>query len=244
MQGGGGGDMRSGEPLGSADPRARPRPRPRPRPLRAHPRKSAPRRRRAGGSLGCSGSCKNRRCSCRCPARRRKAPPRIRSRLRRARRWGDVTRRSGARAAAALPTLHAHPRNSGAADATGSRDCNGRNSPRVPGRTLRGHRCSGSVGTRPSLRGAPGGKGRQVRGGRQGAVTFCHIPREELDTPSLSTPITEPGRTMSSDLHTAMPPILGFPTPPSQITAKSQPQVAPNHDPRSLASPPPQVQDP
>lgn len=33
VQGGGRDDMRSGEPLGSADPGARPRPRPRPRPL-------------------------------------------------------------------------------------------------------------------------------------------------------------------------------------------------------------------
>ena len=163
-----------------------------PRPGRAHPRTSAPRRPRAGGSRGCSGSCRSRPCSCRCPSRRRTAPPRTRSRLGRTRGRRDVRGIWGPEAApgAARPAARAHPRSSGAAGATGSPDCNGRSSPRGPGRTRRGHRCSGSVGTRLSL----GGE----HGAEQGALTFCHVPREDLHTPFLITQIPEPGHTMTS----------------------------------------------
>lgn len=148
--------MRSGESPGSTEPQRSPGP------GRAHPRTSAPRRRRAGGNRGCSGSCRSHRCSCRCPSRRRTAQPRTRLHLRRTSGPGGVRGFCRAEAVPGPPTRHTHPHSSGAAGATGNLGCNGRNSPRGRGRTLHGRKCSGSIGTRLSLRRGGGGV-RQVR---------------------------------------------------------------------------------
>lgn len=69
----------------------------------AHPRTSAPRRPRAGGSRGCSGSCRSRPCSCKCLCPCRTALPRTRSHLRSTRRQGDVRGVPGARATPGHP---------------------------------------------------------------------------------------------------------------------------------------------
>lgn len=81
----------------------------------------------------------------------------------------------------------AHPRSSGAAGVTCSPGCKRRSSRRGPGCTLRGHRCSGSVGTHPSL-----------RAGLGGGPHFPPRPPTDLDTPFLMIPIPEPGHTVTS----------------------------------------------
>lgn len=65
---------------------------------------------------------------------------------------------------ARTPAGRAHPRSSGAAGATGSPGCSGRNSRAGPARTPRGRRCSGSGDTRRSLRDT--GQGPLGEGGR------------------------------------------------------------------------------
>lgn len=122
-----------------------------------------------------------------------------------------------------LPT-RAHPRSSGAAGATGSPGCSGRSSPRGPGRTLRGHRCSGSVGTRLSLRAAA------RLGAEHRALTLCHVPRADLDAPFLMTRLPEPGPTMTSGPYTPkFQPRISYPFIPDnpEVTTQIAPVTPP-----------------